>query len=70
MYRELTSKGVKIPNGLLRHLMRIGMSLILLASSANLRRVVGLDKTDVVDLGKGTKQARELILGAQRRYVD
>ncbi|RXA21886.1 phosphoenolpyruvate synthase [Methanosarcina sp. MSH10X1] len=65
MYRELTSKGVKIPNGFsitaeaYWHTLEAGGILDKLK-----RTMEGLDTSDVADLAKRGKAARDLILGA------
>ncbi len=65
MYRELTHKGVKIPNGFAItaeaywHVVTSAGILHKLKES-----MAGLDKTDVADLAKRGKEARHLILGA------
>ncbi len=65
MYRELTPKGVRIPNGFAvtaeayRHVLRSAGILDELKKT-----MAGLDKTRVKDLADRGKRARELILGA------
>ncbi len=65
MYRELTSKGVKIPNGFsvtakaYWHTLRAGGILERLKSTMD-----GLDTSDIADLARRGKTARDLILGA------
>ena len=65
MYRELTSQGVKIPNGFAVtaeaywHVVKSAGILDELKKTMD-----GLDKTDVADLAKRGKKARDLILGA------
>ena len=65
MYRELTPQGIKIPNGFAItadaywHVLRSGDILDRLRET-----MTGLDKTDVVDLARRGKTARNLILGA------
>ncbi len=65
MYRELTSKGIKIPNGFAItaeaywHTLKAGEIL------EKLKKVMGgLDTANVADLAKRGKIARDLILGA------
>jgi pyruvate,water dikinase len=64
MYRELTPQGIKIPNGFAvtadayRHGLRSGGILDKLKET-----MTGLDKTDVADLARRGKTARDLILG-------
>ncbi len=65
MYRELTSKGVRIPNGFsvtadaYWHMLEKGGIL------ENLKKTMeGLDTSDVSDLAKRGKAARDLILDA------
>ena len=65
MYRELTSKGVKIPNGFsvtaeaYWHTLKAGGILEKLKKTLE-----GLDTADVADLAKRGKNVRDLILGA------
>jgi pyruvate, water dikinase len=65
MYRELTSKGVKIPNGFsvtaeaYWHTLKAGGILEKLKKTLE-----GLDTADVAELAKGGKNVRDLILGA------
>jgi len=65
MYRELTSKGVKIPNGFsvtaeaYWYVLKAGGILEKLKSTME-----GLDTSDVSELSKRGKAARDLILGA------
>jgi pyruvate, water dikinase len=65
MYRELTSKGIKIPNGFsvtseaYWHTLKDGGILDKLKKTME-----GLDTADVADLSKRGKIARDLILGA------
>lgn len=65
MYRELSSEGVKIPNGFAitaeayRHVVDSAGILDKLKGG-----MAGLDKTDVADLAKRGREARHLILGA------
>ncbi len=65
MYRELTSKGVRIPNGFsvtaeaYWHTLEAGGVLEKLKQTME-----GLDTADVADLAKRGKLARDLILGA------
>ncbi|MCC4768365.1 phosphoenolpyruvate synthase [Methanosarcina sp. DH1] len=65
MYRELTSKGVKIPNGFsvtaeaYWYVLKAGGILEKLKSTMK-----GLDTSDVSELSKRGKAARDLILGA------
>jgi len=65
MYRELSSEGVKIPNGFAitaeayRHVVDSAGILDKLKGA-----MAGLDKTDVADLAKRGREARHLILGA------
>src|SRR4030065_1355019 len=65
MYRELTSKGIKIPNGFsvtaeaYWHTLKKGGILEKLKETME-----GLDTSDVADLAKRGKVARDLILGA------
>jgi len=65
MYRELTSKGIRIPNGFsvtseaYWHTLKTGGILEKLKKTME-----GLDTADVADLAKRGKMARDLILGA------
>ena len=65
MYRELTSKGIKIPNGFsvtaeaYWHTLKAGGILEKLKKTLE-----GLDTANVADLSKRGKIARDLILGA------
>jgi pyruvate, water dikinase len=65
MYRELTSEGVKIPNGFATtaeaywHVIKSAGILEQLQESMS-----GLDKAKVADLARSGKRARDLILGA------
>jgi pyruvate,water dikinase len=65
MYRELSSQGIKIPNGFATtaeaywHVIHSEGILDKLKET-----MAGLDKTDVADLAKRGKRARDLILGA------
>jgi len=65
MYRELTPRGVKVPNGFAitaeayRHVIECGGILDDLKEA-----MAGLDKADVADLARRGKRARDLILGA------
>lgn len=65
MYRELTSKGVKIPNGFsvtaeaYWHTLEAGGILEKLKNTMK-----GLDTSDIADLARRGKSARDLILGA------
>ncbi|MCQ1537304.1 phosphoenolpyruvate synthase [Methanosarcina sp. KYL-1] len=65
MYRELSSKGIRIPNGFsitaeaYWHVLAAGGILGKLKESME-----GLDTSDVADLAKRGKMARDLILGA------
>ncbi|MCX5780993.1 MAG: phosphoenolpyruvate synthase [Firmicutes bacterium] len=65
MYRELTSQGIKIPNGFAItaeaywHMIKSAGILDELHES-----MAGLDKTNVTDLAVRGKRARDLILGA------
>jgi len=65
MYRELTSKGVKIPNGFsvtaeaYWHTLEAGGILEKLKNTME-----GLDTSDIADLARRGKAARDLILGA------
>jgi pyruvate, water dikinase len=65
MYRELTSQGVKIPHGFA---VTAGAYWYVLESAGILDELkdamVGLDKTNLADLMKRGKIARDLILGA------
>ena len=65
MYRELTHKGIKIPNGFA---VTADAYWLVLASggilSALKDTIAGLDKTNVADLAKRGRRARDLILGA------
>jgi pyruvate,water dikinase len=65
MYRELTSQGVKIPNGFAvtaeAYWHVINNANILDKLKTTLK---GLDKTNLADLAKRGKKARDLILGA------
>jgi pyruvate,water dikinase len=65
MYRELTSQGVKIPNGFAvtaeAYWHVINNANILDKLKTTLK---GLDKTNLTDLAKRGKKARDLILGA------
>jgi pyruvate,water dikinase len=66
MYRELTSKGVKIPNGFATtsqaywHLLESAQIL-----DGMKEAMEGLDKSDVSDLAKRGKRARDLILNSK-----
>ena len=65
MYRELSSEGVKIPNGF----AITAEAYRYVVDSADIldklkRAMAGLDKTDVADLAKRGREARHLILGA------
>ncbi|MBE9504254.1 MAG: phosphoenolpyruvate synthase [Proteobacteria bacterium] len=65
MYRELTSKGVKIPNGFAvtaESYRRLLKSAGILDSLK--KTMAGLDKADLADLAGRGKTARDLILGA------
>lgn len=65
MYRELTSKGVRIPNGFsitaeaYWHTLEAGGILEKLKNTME-----GLDTSDIADLSRRGKNARDLILGA------
>ena len=65
MYRELSSQGIKIPNGFATtaeaywHVVHTAGILEKLKET-----MAGLDKTNVADLAKRGKRARDLILGA------
>lgn len=65
MYRELTSKGVRIPNGFsvtaeaYWHTLEAGGILEKLKNTME-----GLDTSDIADLARRGKNARDLILGA------
>jgi len=65
MYRELSSKGIRIPNGFsvtaeaYWHTLKAGGILEKLKTTME-----GLDTSDVADLAKRGKSARDLILGA------
>jgi pyruvate, water dikinase len=65
MYRELTSKGIKIPNGFsvtaeaYWHILKAGGILDKLKQTLD-----GLDISNVVELARRGKTARDLILGA------
>jgi pyruvate,water dikinase len=65
MYRELTGKGIKIPNGFAItaeaywHVIKSAGILDPIEET-----MAGLDKTKVADLAGRGKRARELILGA------
>jgi len=65
MYGELTSQGIKIPNGFA---VTAKAYWYVLESAGNLDELkdamLGLDKTDLADLMKRGKRARDLILGA------
>ncbi|MFC1986903.1 phosphoenolpyruvate synthase, partial [Chloroflexota bacterium] len=65
MYRELTSQGVKIPNGFA---VTAEAYWYVIESAGILDQLkdtmVGLDKTNLADLMKRGKRARDLILGA------
>ena len=65
MYRELSSQRVKIPNGFA---VTAGAYWHVVNSAGILdelkKTMDGLDKTDVADLAKRGKEARDLILGA------
>jgi pyruvate,water dikinase len=65
MYRELTPQGIKIPNGFA---ITAEAYWYLLTSAGILdklkKTMSGLDKTDVADLAKRGKAARDLILSA------
>jgi pyruvate,water dikinase len=65
MYRELTSKGVKIPNGF----AITADAYWFVVNSAGIldklkNAMAGLDKTNLADLAKRGKQARDLIVSA------
>ena len=65
MYRELTSEGVKIPNGF----AITAEAYWYMVNSAGIldqlkRTMEGLDKADVSDLSRRGREARHLILGA------
>ncbi|OGO18654.1 MAG: hypothetical protein A2Z02_05565 [Chloroflexi bacterium RBG_16_48_7] len=63
MYRKLTSQGVKIPNGFA---VTAGAYWHVIESARILEELkdalLGLDKTDLADLMKRGKRARDLIL--------
>ncbi|MBI2487936.1 MAG: phosphoenolpyruvate synthase [Deltaproteobacteria bacterium] len=65
MYQELTPKGIKIPNGFAItadaywHVLTSAGILVKLKEA-----MTGLDKTDVADLARRGKTARDLVLGA------
>ncbi|MBP2639833.1 MAG: phosphoenolpyruvate synthase [Firmicutes bacterium] len=65
MYRELTAKGIKIPNG---YAITADAYWNMIKSAGILDKLketmAGLDKTNVADLAVRGKQARDLILGA------
>jgi len=65
MYRELTSQGVRIPNGFA---ITAEAYWLVLKSAGILDELkgamLGLDKANVADLAKRGKKARDLILGA------
>jgi pyruvate,water dikinase len=65
MYRELTNKGIKIPNGFA---VTADAYWLVLSSAGILSALkdtmAGLDKTNVADLAKRGRRARDLILGA------
>jgi pyruvate,water dikinase len=65
MYRELTNKGIKIPNGFA---VTADAYWLVLSSAGILSALkdtmAGLDKTNVTDLAKRGIRARDLILGA------
>ena len=65
MYRELTNRGIKIPNGF----AITADAYWLVISSAGILSLLkdtmaGVDKTDVADLVKRGRRARDLIWGA------
>lgn len=65
MYRELTGKGVKIPNGFAVTAEAYRHVLATSAIRAELEATLaGLDKSDIADLAVRGKKARDLILGA------
>ncbi|MFC2006163.1 PEP/pyruvate-binding domain-containing protein, partial [Chloroflexota bacterium] len=65
MYRELTSQGVKIPNGFAVTAEAYWYVLESAGILDELRdAMVGLDKTNLADLMKRGRRARDLILGA------
>jgi pyruvate, water dikinase len=65
MYRELTGRGIKIPNGFAVIAEAYWHALESAGILEELKQtMVGLDKTDVADLAVRGKRARELILKA------
>lgn len=65
MYRELTPQGVKIPNGFAITAQAYWYVLNSAGILEELKLVIkGLDKSNVADLAKRGKTARDLILGA------
>src|SRR5271157_6016576 len=65
MYRELSGEGVRIPNGFAttadayRYMLKQG------GADEQLRGALeGLDPTDVTDLARRAKRAREIVYGA------
>jgi pyruvate,water dikinase len=65
MYRELTNRGIKIPNGFAVTAEAYWHALEAAGILAELKQAMaGLDKTDVADLAVRGKRARELILRA------
>lgn len=65
MYRELTGKGVKIPNGFAITAEAYRHVLTTSGIRAELEATLsGLDKSDIADLALRGKKARDLILGA------
>jgi pyruvate,water dikinase len=65
MYRELTTRGIKIPNGFAVTAEAYWHALESAGILAELKQTMaGLDKTDVADLAVRGKRARELILRA------
>ncbi len=65
MYRELAGRGVKIPNGFAITSEAYWYMISAAGVLDKLREsVAGLDKTDVADLERRGKRARDLILGA------
>lgn len=65
MYRELTTKGVKIPNGFAINADAYWDMITSAGILDKLKKTMaGLDKTNLSDLAVRGKQARDLILGA------
>jgi pyruvate,water dikinase len=65
MYRELTAKGIKIPNGFAINADAYWNTVKSAGILDGLKAAMeGIDKTDVADLAVRGKRARDLILGA------